>query len=201
VKITLVDVGLGNLHSVERALRASGASDVAIVSDPDRVRIADAIVVPGQGAFRDCASALAGGLGEAIVDRIRSGVPYLGICLGMQALFGSSDEAPGARGLGVFEGRVRKLVPSASSDKVPHTGWNTAERTKPCILPEAGWFYFVHSFVAEPSQAGLIAATTTHGSDRFTSAIAKDNVLAVQFHPEKSQSEGIHLLKRWIASA
>lgn len=200
MRITLVDVGLGNLHSVERALRAAGAKDVLRASNADRVRRADAIVVPGQGAFRDCASALAGGLGEAIVERIRAGTPYLGICLGMQALLESSEEAPTCRGLGIFKGRVRRLAPGTTRDKVPHTGWNTVVRSKPGILPDSAWFYFVHSFVVEPDE-GSVAAMTTHGVDTFASALAKDNVLAVQFHPEKSQRAGIELLERWITSA
>jgi glutamine amidotransferase len=198
VRVTLVDVGLGNLHSVERALRAAGATDVVIASDPDVVRRAEALVVPGQGAFRDCTSALAGGLGEAIVERIHAGTKYLGICLGLQVLFGSSDEAPGCSGLGVFAGRVRKLEPKTPGAKVPHTGWNTVEPVRPSLLPETpAFFYFVHSYVAEPS-GPIAAGTTTHGVDRFASAIAKDSVFAVQFHPEKSQAEGLRLLERWI---
>ena len=198
MRVALVDVGLGNLHSVERALRASGATDVAIVSDPDLVQRADALVVPGQGAVRDCATALAGGLGEAIAARIRTGVPYLGICLGMQALFDSSDEAPGSVGLGVFRGRVRKLEPKTKGDKVPHTGWNTVEPEGSSLLPKTPtYFYFVHSYVAEPSEP-IACGITTHGVDRFVSAIARDNVFAVQFHPEKSQTDGLRLLERWI---
>jgi glutamine amidotransferase len=192
-KVTLVDTGLGNLHSVERALRKAGAEVVVAAEVAD----CDAIVVPGQGAFRDCTSALAGTLGEAITEHVRAGKPYLGICLGLQALFESSDEAPGCKGLGIFAGHVRKLAPKSPADKVPHTGWNVVEGTHP-ILPKSAYFYFVHSYVAEPNDRSIICGTTTHGSDRFVSAVAKDNVLAVQFHPEKSQREGLLLLERWL---
>lgn len=189
MKLTLVDTGLGNLHSVERALRKVGA-DVVVASE---ARDADAIVVPGQGAFRDFSLALDHGLGDSIRAHIRSGKPYLGLCLGMQALFDSSDEAPGCKGLGVFPGRVRKLKPGNPADKVPHTGWNTVEGM--------GWFYFVHSYVCEPADRSIVSGWTTHGADRFASAVRKDNVFAVQFHPEKSQREGLMLLERWLVSS
>src|SRR5262249_26378730 len=148
------------------------------------VRAADVIVVPGQGAFRDCATALASGLGDAIHEKIRAGSPYLGICLGLQVLFRTSEEAPGCTGLSVFSGHVRRICPGPGA-KVPHTGWNTIDPQKPSLVGD--WFYFVHSFVIVPEDPSIVAATTDHGADRFVSAIEKDNVLAVQFHPEKSQ--------------
>ena len=202
--IVVVDVGLGNLRSVERALLAAGAKDVVIDCDPDVVRKADMLVVPGQGGFRDCATALGADLGEAIVERIRAGTKYLGICLGMQVLFESSDEAPGCSGLGIFAGHVRRLTPHGREHKVPHTGWNTVH---PVLgrgrgaspLPSAPtYFYFVHSFVAEPTDAALVCGTTEHGGDTFASAVVKDNVFACQFHPEKSQLEGLALLRRFL---
>lgn len=197
--IVVVDVGLGNLHSVERAVRAAGGKDVVIASDPDVVRRASVLVVPGQGAFRDCAAALDGGLGEAIVERIRAGTKFLGICLGMQVLFGSSDEAPGAAGLGIFAGRVRRLVPHGHEHKVPHTGWNTVHpRGDSPLPPRPTYFYFVHSFVAEPEDSSLVCGTTEHGGDTFASAVMKDNVFACQFHPEKSQLAGLALLRRFL---
>jgi glutamine amidotransferase len=196
MNVALVDTGLGNICSVERALRTAAKLDVRVTSDADAIRRADALVVPGQGAFRDCTRALERGLGDAIRDKIRSGAPYLGICLGLQILFGSSDEAPGCAGLGVFSGHVRRIDPG-EGEKVPHTGWNTVESQHP-LLAKTAWFYFVHSFVAAPDDPSIVAGTTAHGRDRFASVIAKDNVLAVQFHPEKSQRAGLELLSRFF---
>jgi glutamine amidotransferase len=209
VHIAIVDVGLGNLRSVERALaRASedtGATGVkvAITRDPDEIARADKVVVPGQGAFRDCSRALAGGLGDAIRGSIARGVPYLGICLGMQVLFGSSEEAPGCGGLAVLEGDVVRLsdhAPGGERLKIPHVGWNTVDVGPAAarVLPSLPtYFYFVHSYAVRPRNPALVAATTDYGS-AFASAIAKDNVLAVQFHPEKSQAAGLALLARFV---
>jgi glutamine amidotransferase len=180
------------------------------------VRRADAVVVPGQGAFGDCARALAAsGLGEAVLEKIRAGAPYLGICLGLQVLFSSSAEAPGCAGLGVLEGEVVRLAPgtdelTGAPLKVPHVGWNTVEAGPAAaaiagggargILPAApAHFYFVHSFVVAPKDPRVVAGTTEYGA-RFVSAVAKDNVFACQFHPEKSQREGIALLRRFLAA-
>lgn len=198
MKVALVDTSLGNLHSVERALRAAAEIDLVTTSDPDAIARADAIVVPGQGAFGDCARALASGLGDAIRTSIRSGKPYLGICLGLQILFASSDEAPGCAGLGIFPGHVRRIAPG-NKEKVPHTGWNTVE-SRDARIADRAWFYFVHSYVAQPDDASIAIGHTTHGVDRFTSAVARDNVLAVQFHPEKSQRAGLDLLARFFTA-
>lgn len=192
----VVDTGLGNLESVVRALRRAGA-EATVSRDPSAIAKADALVVPGQGAFRDCTRALDAGLGEALREAIARGTRYLGICLGLQILFRSSEEAPGCAGLGVFAGRVVKLR-GRPGLKVPHVGWNLAEPARPSPWLEAPeHFYFVHSYVAAPDDASLTLATTTHG-ERFVSAIAKDNVLAVQFHPEKSQRAGLALLERFL---
>jgi glutamine amidotransferase len=210
VQVAIVDVGLGNLRSVERALTRA-ASDaraevrVTITSDPEAIARADKVVVPGQGAFRDCARALGGGLGEAVSGAIARGVPYLGICLGLQVLFGSSDEAPGCTGLAVFEGDVVKLsdhAPDGARLKIPHIGWNTVDPTSPggsaSLLPTIPtYFYFVHSYAVRPRDPSVIAATTSYGSP-FACAVAKDNVFAVQFHPEKSQGAGLSLLARFL---
>jgi glutamine amidotransferase len=164
--------------------------------------------MPGQGAFRDCSRALAqGGLGDAVRAHLESRRPYLGICLGLQVLFGSSEEAPGCGGLGVVEGRVVRLrggVDAAGAKlEVPHVGWNTvrASETRRGLLPEGHprHFYFVHSYVVVPADAGIVAGTTEHG-ERFVSAIAFDNVFACQFHPEKSARDGLALLERFLAS-
>jgi glutamine amidotransferase len=209
VQIAIVDVGLGNLRSVERAIVRAAADagaanvQVAITNDADAIARADKVVVPGQGAFRDCARALDAGLGDAVRGTIARGVPYLGICLGLQVLFGSSEEAPGCAGLGVLEGDVGRLsdrAPDGEALKIPHIGWNTADvgDGKSAVLPEGSThFYFVHSYVVRPRDARLIAATTTYGAP-FTSAVAKDNILAVQFHPEKSQGAGLALLARFV---
>jgi glutamine amidotransferase len=208
--IAVVDAGLGNLRSVAKALEATGTlQPVRVTADPMIVRAAARVVVPGQGAFGDCASALGpeAPLGRAIVDCIKSGKPYLGICLGLQVLFESSEESPGHPGLGVFRGRVRKL-PSGTRDendrrlKVPHIGWaRVAVRgTHPVIdVPSAdNWFYFVHSYHAVPEDETLIAAVSAFGSLPLTAAIARDNVAATQYHPEKSQAAGVELLRQFV---
>ena len=220
MEIAICDVGLGNLRSVERALvhaadEAGLAVRVTISNDPDLLRRADKLVAPGQGAFRDCARALDAGMGALLKERIKSGTPYFGICLGLQVLFGASEEAPGCSGLGIFAGDVAKLPggideSTGASLKIPHVGWNVAipsahasghasdEARGRSFLPEKpAHFYFVHSYAVRPADASIIAATTDYGIP-FVSAVAKDNVFACQFHPEKSQSEGLALLTRFL---
>jgi glutamine amidotransferase len=208
VRIVVCDFGLGNLRSVQRALVEAGRDHrvaVEIASDPDRVRSADRLVMPGQGGFGDCARALEGALGDAVRAYIQTGRPYLGICLGLQVLFESSEEAPTVKGLGVLPGAVVKLrggvdPMTATSLKIPHMGWNVAEPTTNRGLLEAPrHYYFVHSYVVAPSDERVVAATTDYGAP-FVSAIAKDNVFACQFHPEKSQAAGLELLERFLAS-
>jgi glutamine amidotransferase len=209
VDIAIVDVGLGNLRSVERALTraatdagVSGAR-IAITADPDAIARADKIVVPGQGAFRDCSRALTGGLAECIRAAVKRGTPYFGICLGLQVLFEASEEAPGCAGLGLLAGDVGRL-PDKGSDgeslKIPHVGWNLAEGgvAENALLPrDPTWFYFVHSFAARPRDPSIVLTTTTYGVP-FVSAVSKDNVMAVQFHPEKSQGAGLAVLARYV---
>ena len=208
--IVVVDAGLGNLRSVAKALEATGTlKEVRVTCDPQAVRDASRVVVPGQGAFGDCASALGpeAPLGRAIADSIRAGKPYLGICLGLQVLFDSSEESPGHPGLGIFPGRVRRLpVGSVDEDgrrlKVPHIGWSkvAVRGTHPVLdVPSAdNWFYFVHSFHAQPADESLIAAVCAFGSLPVTAAVARDNVVGVQFHPEKSQAAGLELLRQFV---
>jgi len=207
VRIAICDVGLGNLRSVERALaRAANARngvEIGVTHDPDEVRRADKVVVPGQGAFGDCARALEGGMGDAVRERVRAGAPYLGICLGLQVLFASSEEAPGCAGLGIFEGDVAKLrggtdATTGGALKIPHVGWNQAVPRGASLLGDrAEHFYFVHSFVVRPKDESIVAARTEYG-ETFVSAVAKDNVFACQFHPEKSQRAGGALLERFV---
>jgi glutamine amidotransferase len=208
VRVVVCNVGLGNLRSVEHALLEAARGrrvDVEIASDPARVRAADKLVMPGQGGFRDCARALDGALGDAVRSHLDSGRPYLGICLGLQVLFASSAEAPEDKGLGVFAGEVVKLRGgmdplTTTALKIPHMGWNVAEPTGNAgLLAGPDYFYFVHSYAVAPSDPAVVAATTEYGH-RFVSAIARDNVFACQFHPEKSQAAGIGLLARFLDS-
>jgi glutamine amidotransferase len=208
--VAVVDSGLGNLHSVVRALERAGGRDVRLVDGPEGVRGAARVVVPGQGAFGECAAALRpdAPLGSAIVEAIRAGKPYLGICLGLQVLFESSEESPGHPGLGVFAGRVVKLPANELDEngrrlKVPHIGWSRiAQRgTHPVLeVPSAEpWFYFVHSYHARPVDERLTAAIAGFGSIPITAAVARDHVVGVQFHPEKSQEMGLALLRNFLA--
>lgn len=215
MRIAVCDTGLGNLRSVVRAIehvanegRPRAPIEVNVTPDPDEIRRADLVVVPGQGSFGAFAQAMEGGLGEAIVEQIRRGTPYLGLCLGLQVLFEASDEAPGARGLGVLKGHVKRLEPGLDPEtgrarKLPHVGWNavapTATQGATRLLPDRPvHFYFVHSFAVLDADPTTIAGMTDYGQS-FASAVAYDNVTAVQFHPEKSQRAGLELLGRVLA--
>jgi glutamine amidotransferase len=209
LRVAIVDLGMGNLRSVQRALERAATDGgvelaVTISADPGVVSATDKIVFPGQGAFRDCAAALQGGLGEAIRERIAAGTPYLGICLGLQALFQSSEEAPGAAGLGVFEGAVKLLGP-AEGIKIPHMGWNRLSMVRPgagalaTFDADPPYVYFVHSYHAVPADESIVAAVTEHGPHRITAAVQRDNVVATQFHPEKSQGVGLRFLRAFVA--
>jgi len=198
--VVIADLGLGNLRSVARAIERAGGS-ATITADPDALRRAPKVVVPGQGAFRDCGLALERGFGLALREVIQAGTPYLGICLGMQLLFERSAEAPGISGLGHFRGEVarfspRLLDPKGARLKVPQIGWNEVEASHAC-LPARGWFYFAHSFVCVPEDQRLTVGRADYGGP-FCAAVAKDNVFACQFHPEKSQEEGGRLLSRFV---
>lgn len=214
-RVALVDLGMGNLRSVQRALEQAAADAgarvaVEITGRPEAIAAADQVVVPGQGAFRDCAAALATGVGEALRTQIARGTPYLGICLGMQALFDASEEAPGAPGLGVFRGEVRRLADGAvdpgtgAAVKIPHMGWNELAIVRRgagalAVFDDAPpHVYFVHSYHAVPDDPSLVAAVTEHGPYRITAAVQRDNVLATQFHPEKSQEAGLRLLGAFL---
>ena len=199
--VTVVDLGLGNLHSVSQALmRAGGVPERS--ADPDVIRRAERVVVPGQGAFGDCARALEGGIGDALRDVLRAGRPYLGICLGMQLLFEGSDEAPDARGLGWFRGRVRRFAEGRVDDegralKVPHMGWAPVRATHP-FVDDGGWYYFVHSYRCEPEEP--VSVATAEYGEPFCAAVARGALFACQFHPEKSHRRGARLLERFLRS-
>lgn len=198
--IAILDVCSGNLRSVERALAHVGA-DVVVTHDPEVVARAAKLVVPGQGAF--------GPFMRGIVERrleaplraaIAKGTPYLGICLGLQVLFEHSEEGDIA-GLGILRGRVTRLAPSDPTLKIPHMGWNQVAQKQPVPgLADGAYVYFVHSYRVEPSDPAVIALEATHGVT-FCAGVRKGNVLAVQFHPEKSQGVGLAFLRAFVEAA
>jgi glutamine amidotransferase len=197
VTLALIDYGAGNLHSVANALKAAGAQDVAITADPELVRGADRIVLPGVGAFGACSAALRAvpGMIDALDQRVRrDGAPFLGICVGMQLMADVGEEMGEHDGLGWIKGRIRRLLPSDPTAKVPHMGWNDVRLTAPHPLIEAGEAYFLHSYAFEGDD---VVATTDHAGS-VVAAIARDNMAGVQFHPEKSQRYGLELLKRFL---
>ena len=195
--IALIDYGAGNLHSVDNALRAAGASDLVVTADPDAVASADRIVLPGVGAFGACAAALRAvpGMIEALERRVRGdGVPFLGICVGMQLMADAGEEMGSHAGLGWIGGRVRLLQPGTMDAKVPHMGWNDVVPVNPHPLIAPGEAYFLHSYAFEGAD---VIATTDHAGP-VTAAIGRDNLIGVQFHPEKSQRYGLALLERFL---
>jgi imidazole glycerol-phosphate synthase subunit HisH len=202
--IAVVDVCSGNLRSVERAIAQVGG-DVVVTRDAEVVRRADKIVVPGQGAFGMFMRGLAErGLGAVLRGAIASGRPYLGICLGMQVLFDESEEQGPCPGLGVLPGRVVRMHPADRRLKVPHIGWNQVGVRKPDPLlagvAPGAYVYFDHSYYAVPADPSVIALDTEHG-DRMTAAVRRDNIFACQFHPEKSQSVGLQMLRNFVERA
>jgi glutamine amidotransferase len=202
LKIAVVDYGMGNVRSVSKALeRVAPDAEVDVTAEPARIRAAERVVVPGQGAMPDCMRQLtASGAREAVVESTRS-KPFLGICIGMQMLFEQGEEG-GARGLGLLAGGVPRF-PAARMQgrKVPHMGWNEVRQARAHALwqgiPSGERFYFVHSYYPDPADRALVAATCDYGV-AFTCAIARDNIFAVQFHPEKSQSAGLRLLSNFV---
>ncbi|NDA68844.1 MAG: imidazole glycerol phosphate synthase subunit HisH, partial [Verrucomicrobia bacterium] len=197
-----LDYGSGNLRSVEKALRKVG-TDLLVTTRPEPLREARAIVLPGVGAFDDCISAMQRQeLLGAVKEFIQTGKPFLGICVGYQALFEKSEEFNScAVGLGVFGGKVVRFTERPGL-KIPQIGWNQLEIVRPdCPLyagiPDGSHVYFVHSFYPQPVDLDIIATRTEHG-DRFASSVWRDNVFATQFHPEKSQTVGLRLLENFI---
>lgn len=198
-KIALIDYGAGNLRSVHNALRAVGAAP-NVTADPRDVLAADRIVLPGVGAFAACYNGLAAidGMIDALEQRVRrDGVPFLGICVGMQLLADVGIEYGDHKGLGWISGEVRPIIPQ-SDVKVPHMGWNDVRPVGDHPVLVAGEAYFLHGYHFAVSKRADIAATTDHGGS-MTAAVARDNIIGVQFHPEKSQKYGLALLERFLA--
>ena len=199
-KLGVIDYGSGNLRSVCKALEAAGSTPT-LVTEPSGLDSLDAIVVPGVGAFAHCAENLrATGLWNPVREWALSGRPYLGICLGYQLLFESSEESPGVEGLGVLKGRVVRFPDAAL--KVPHMGWNTLSNTSgPLYKGLSGdvSMYFVHSYYPAPADSSLVSAWSDYGLS-FAAGVSSGALHAVQFHPEKSQSAGLALLRNFLST-
>lgn len=199
-RVALLDYGMGNLHSAAKALEHVGAR-VDITHDPKLIAQADKIVFPGVGAMRDCMAGMQdAGVDEAVKHAVFN-KPVLAICVGMQALLQSSEENDGVDCLGIFAGAVKRF-PDHAGLKVPHMGWNQVHQTDSRHpmwrdIPQASRFYFVHSYYVQPNDPALIAATCDYGLD-FAAALTRDNLFATQFHPEKSHTAGLQLLKNFV---
>ncbi len=203
VSIAVIDYDMGNLHSACKGIEKAGATPHVTDSAADIER-ADAVILPGVGAFDPAIQHLRSrDLIQPIKDVIAKGTPFLGICLGLQILLEGSEEGV-EPGLGIVPGMVRRFRPEPGIT-IPQIGWNQLELTQPESplwndLPESPWVYFVHSFYADPSDPSIRAATVTHGTQSVTAAIARDNLMAVQFHPEKSSQAGLHILANFVHS-
>ena len=200
--IAIVDYGVGNLFSVEKALRATGA-DAVVTADEEVLQKAERIVLPGVGAFGDCMKNFqASGLLPVLKDRVAKGCPLLGICVGMQILFDDSEESPGVAGLGWISGRVRRIA--APGQKIPHMGWNALDilevhRDRGLFkgIPQASYVYFVHSYHAVPKDKDIVSSTCFYGEE-ITASISAGNIMATQFHPEKSGDIGLNIIQNFI---
>jgi len=210
MKTAIVDYGMGNLHSVLKSVQAAQAlsgkaAEIYLTDRPEDILAADKIIFPGQGAMPDCMAALRqSGLGEAVEDGLKN-KPFFGICVGAQLLFEHSEEGDTA-GLGWFKGRVKRFAANQTDAhggrlKVPHMGWNRVHPTRPHPLWEGiepgAFFYFVHSFHAEPTDPANVAAISVYG-EPFTCAVTQNNMFATQFHPEKSAASGLRLFRNFI---
>jgi len=197
--IAVIDYGMGNLRSVQKALEEVGAR-TKVTSDASDIRRCSKVVFPGVGSFGDAMKELKRrGLIEPIKSAIADGKPFLGLCLGLQLLFEKSEEAPGVKGLSVLKGEVKRFRFPKGGLKVPHMGWNSV-KTKGRIfkgVPDGSYFYFVHSYYVKPKDKKVIIATTGYGID-FASGVASRNVYGLQFHPEKSQALGLKILKNFV---
>lgn len=199
LRVAVIDYDAGNTLSVTRALQKAGAA-VELTSDPDRVTRAEAVVLPGVGAFGDCVKKLAErGMDDACREAYAAGKPFLGVCVGLQVLFEGSEESPGIEGLGILPGTVRRLA--VGNLKVPHMGWNDLRAMREHRVLEGldgESFYFVHSFYPEPDEESDLLATSDYGAE-FCAAAGRENLAAVQFHPEKSSRAGLKLYENFLA--
>jgi len=200
MRIAVVDYGMGNIRSVSKALeRVAPRAEVLVTSDARAIRDAERVVVPGQGAMPDCMRQLAAsGAREAVVEAAGA-KPFLGVCIGLQMLFERGEEGD-TPGLGLLPGRVPRL--KVSGLKIPHMGWNEVAQSRShplwADIADRSRFYFVHSYYPAPADSALVAGTCDYGAP-FTCAVARDNIFAVQFHPEKSQSAGLQLLSNFVS--
>jgi len=197
---TIIDYDAGNIKSVENALRLLG-EEVQVTDDKDKILSADKVILPGVGAFGDAMNHLQScGLAQVVQQVAAEGIPLLGICLGLQLLFERSDEAPGVQGLGVLEGEVLR-IPKQPGLKIPHMGWNSLKLTNNgrlfAGLADDAYVYFVHSYYLKAKDAGIVTASTNY-SVNIHASVEKGNIFACQFHPEKSGSVGLHILKNFI---
>ena len=197
--IVIIDYGRGNLHSVYNGLLKIGA-DPVVSADPKVIREAPKVILPGVGSFGDCLETMRSrGLEEAVQEALASGKPFLGICLGEQLLFESSEESPGVKGLGYFKGQVKKIV---TPYKIPHMGWNRIATVNPSPLmkdADGQYVYFVHSYHAVPEDPGIITSVCEYGA-KITASVGRGSVQGFQFHPEKSSFAGLAMLtafKEW----
>lgn len=200
--VAVIDYGMGNLRSVSKALeQVAGKTRIEVTNDPRRVRAADRVVFPGVGAIRDCMHELQRLNLDTVIMQCATDRPFLGICLGMQALLEQSEENQGTPCLSLLPGRVRQLETAEGRFKVPHMGWNQVHQVSMHPLwrdiPQDSWFYFVHSYYTAPDKPSLVAGKTKY-STSFASALAQDNLFVVQFHPEKSQKLGLQLLANFL---
>ena len=199
--IGIVDYGIGNLRSVQKAVQHVGGEAI-FVHTPEEIAQVDALILPGVGNFGDCVRSLAkSGMWDGVLAWANSERPFFGICVGYQMLFESSEEAPGEKGLGVFAGEVRKFS-GGHGLKIPQIGWNTVtvrQSGSPLLegISTGDYVYFVHSYYAAPKDTSIIALETTYG-DTFAAAVARGNLLATQFHPEKSQRAGLQMLRNFV---
>ena len=205
MSLAIVNYGIGNLRSVQKAFESVGTAAV-LATDADTIRTADRVVLPGVGAFKDCVDSFKrSGMVDAVLDHIKSGKPFLGICVGMQMLFDVGCEDGEHAGLGVLKGKVDRFdVDTTLGLKVPHMGWNQLTQKKPSPLlkdlPSDCGVYFVHSYHCVADDQSIIATTTDYGRP-FVSSVWRDNVMATQFHPEKSQKVGLQILANFAQMA
>ena len=199
--IAVLDYGIGNLRSAEKALQHLGV-DAALTTDPAVARQAAGVVLPGVGAFGRCMEQLReSGLEPVVHEAVEAGTPFIGICVGMQMLFDTSEEAPGVKGLGIIPGEVRRLT--VTSERLPHMGWNTLRIRAGSKLFEGiddgSWLYFVHSYAPVPDDETVVAATTDYGGT-VVAAVEQGRLWATQFHPEKSAANGLQLLRNFAGA-